>query len=1859
MTSQRFNLQKREFYKRNLSEAIQVLIPNQYIQSDYELSGVEVDPVYTIINNHILLARDFNTILPLSAGIFFSALNSYEGLAPFFYKQNNYTTISPEDFERAILNPLSRSFRDFSSSALFRDFVVSSLIPQIQTNDRVGPLSGASGTDNLAQRLGWFYFLAGSSTATYQPSSIVVDYFVNNLYRGETLTISDGINALTEFLWKNQSTYSQYIPTKFLSGTEVYTSGTQLLDALKTYNSTIYSTNLNDLSDTLVKDAFELYAQTSELNLDTKERGPLLRLLKAFSFAFADQRNEVDELGILYDLEQCPDHLLEELANIIGWQLVGYDPKRWRLQLANAVDIYKRAGTKQSIVAAVNSVFTPGVVDVSSNITELWESYVPFLILYALATKSIHFADFKTWTPAKAEQMGMSDYDYSNFDNNIKLAVDKIILTLFEEFPDHFNLATSGFLIDSPDFVFNYRDRDYPIPPFEEIPYYSQCIISDGLLTRMADLLVCFGVPQDFALKVKNYIDVNTISTIDERYLDYSENNGWLFFTLDYQQPPNWDEVIIDPQAKKEVYLPLWNGKSSHYKLNFNAEGFNFSKATYEVDSKQVIQLANRLADTFAPAHAIKDSSVILRTEDNYFAADDTRPQFWLDKADELVGQVSSITLGNAEISAIDLLGTLLEFSGVRNSRYTFSSIVTTNLSSIDTIIAKRNTYRRRNYHNKLKSSGYYSRTGINAPLFTEMLVGDPDQTFILNQYTFAQNSEALYNPAKGFYPNKDVGQLAKDLIPRSTERIWMPFSGIYVNGGESSTFDWTELDSQLNSVSAQNCQAVIRFFIDYPQSFDPDGPTGVIRPYAMPKFLSGVAKEQYLVPRTIPDAGGTEPIAYIEAGTSGYVPNYADPILISAIETAIAALGARYDGDPRIAMFNVGFLGHWGEWNNYQARAGSILPITFDRVPPGSLNALVRAFDAAFDDIPITGRYYDQVRSGNAGLPQNTIAISDPGVDVGVHDDSFCLRTIPPRDGIDSDTIYFTMAQSYFYGAQEKYKQIMNSGEISPQLASNLDIFNPVYTGPVTNPVPQNIQDCIRALRPSLISSTRMFIDAKRLNDEYLNGANNNYPEKYQNILNSIYGMGYSFFIDSAYIPEISYTDRDVFISLTWLNLGAAPFYFNWPIVLTFQNGTDVVNIETDWDIRTLIPGIHPLQYRFDVSSLTDVFSPDTELTVYLSVQKPASFLRNLVFMNAEHLPTSQYMRLGSMTLKNREYFTDEYAPSGFIPLGYIPSALSFASIATDCSGIISSIPEIYDRCALYSSANYYGYDVSATLKSRGYRGFQNNSADIFFFQADSYLDRDQLDPFMRVVHKVAEQKLYKKYEKHVKDNITQYASDLMWRDVVGELVNKEIHCSGLFLSSLEDYERFELGRKIHELFHLYSTTFNRHPTNYLPTREFGPSIYAHAFGSILENSDFESKGPEARTYSTYTTDIRDTKIINSQTPYFSGTEGGMSVYGTRVVTNPSAIIASSTTLPTTTELVNSGIVQGAELIYTSGSSPTNHFVLYDLQQQKADSFVYNNSFVRLKAIDGMPRLRFKITGTDLSDSYDTKRASNFLVPEHDLTLKIRALAALESGSKLINAKLGVWIHTDTEGDDLTWHFGKNGRWQLLKTNELTIQKILTDLTHQHEFTVVDRGQGNRPAFQCLDSDELFPLVDFLSGIGTFSPDEFETIEFKFNTRNYCRIKVPDEYFKVENQVHRVDQTYVIEIFMIPEQANVDRFILLDHVDLVDDTIHDLTRIDVTGTPTGHKKYPLCDIYHVDLTREDIRSILNYYNSLAGVSHNIGGMSRSSTESSGINFESGGSRASYRLNPRNTTFSVDSGPNNFSLIDIGPQSLP
>ena len=1314
----RYSNNENLYSKRNFSEIIERLIPSLYIEDDIKTFGKADNILDIVIESHIKIADNIASIINVSDGSFFKSITTYDGIAPFFIKQNLYLESTPYDFYKTILLKDNTRLSDFDSKAVFKNYVDNDLIPKIQTNSPT-----LLTHDELIQNLGWFYFLAsGNPSVEVEPSSIVSNYLVERVFESDGITLADGINCLTEYLWYNPS-LNQYIPSMFLSSTGTYTSGTQQLEKLKTINNIIYSNEYFDRSDTKVYQAFDEYKTLNYFQKELLSDGPFWKLLKAFSFSFADIQNETDKIGILYDLQDCPDDLLPELAYLIGWELIGSDPKKWRLQLYNAVDIYKKTGTKQSIQAAINAVFTEGVVSLSSDIKELWESYLPFLAMYALATESYLFKSYDTWTRSVAGELGVDKYDLTNFETNIRLAVDKILLTLFEKHPNSFKIGGRTFPRNTVSFRFNYRGRDYPIPPFEEIPYYTTCEITEQLVTDLVDELVCFGVRPAFADQVGEYILNNTIRATDE----IREENSWLMFTSSLEMPPNFNDLLSILGDKTEKYISLWNGKSSHYYLGFLAQDFDFTKVSYEEDSKQVILVASKAAKSFAPAHSIANFKVIAEDSDDYTATEDILQVLFFDSVESINNGPDTLTLTNYEDRGVNFLGNELEFSGLGRTKY--DSLVSSVYVSGLLTQKERNTFRRRNYRSVLNINGYYDRTGFNQPMFLDSAIRD---------FTSTESDELLM--------------------------------------------------------------------------------------------------------------------------------------------------------------------------------------------------------------------------------------------------------------------------------------------------------------------------------------------------------------------------------------------------------------------------------------------------------------------------------------------------------------------------LGYIPSSGQFYSGLTDdsCSGLLSSYHPTLERCNTKNSSNYFGYFTSSTLKSRGYESIPTELAG-----SANYLGRDDLDPFIYLIYRIETERVNRLAQKIVEDNYETYLADLRWKNVSGSIANGLLSCEPV-ISSLEEYRNYTFGQKIHRLFNLYTSSFNYHPTQKYSDTVNRSNILVHCFGSILNNSKFDIYGSKNSQYNFYASSLDTAVRLTPTSVYFSGTNQELEPYGSYLMTDASSLIAESPgEFPVTIEVANSGVAEYIDVIHTSGSSKFNEFTFYDIQNRRT-TYSYDNPLIKLKSVGGLPRLRLKIAGSDKSETYETYR-EHFLHPDHEFKLSIKGLAALDDGSLLTDSRLGVWIHTDSESNKHSWHYNKDGRWELVHIDDITKDKILEELTHVIRFDDPDIGETSSVLRPCRE--ETSETVD--RTVNEFTEDFFSTKEIKFNTLNKCmNIIVPDSYYKDHGQVHRFDQTYVIEIFMIPSSDNFNKFILLDELSLRDETLWDYTRLELDPDLLHTMTHPLCSTKKLDLSADDIRAILRFYNTIAGRDLTEGPLGRSSLKSSYVNKTDGGGRLSYRFHPE--FFSTDkNGFGQYTLLEL------
>ncbi|GAA2896997.1 hypothetical protein GCM10020220_103580 [Nonomuraea rubra] len=202
-------------------------------------------------------------------------------------------------------------------------------------------------------------------------------------------------------------------------------------------------------------------------------------------------------------------------------------------------------------------------------------------------------------------------------------------------------------------------------------------------------------------------------------------------------------------------------------------------------------------------------------------------------------------------------------------------------------------------------------------------------------------------NPLEGFIPYAG----AYTTFPHSMEWFYLPVNAVMTG---PHRFDWRALEEQLDAIAARGHQAAFRFYLDYPG-----------KPSGVPQFLL----DQGLLTRPYDDFGNN--------GQS-VSPDYDDPNLTAALDRFIAALGRRYDGDPRIGFVQLGLLGFWGEWHTWPHNGDPGTENWF--ASPAEQLRVLDAYDRAFDRtrlmVPLPRRRQQGARPG---LPRRLLRLLHP----------------------------------------------------------------------------------------------------------------------------------------------------------------------------------------------------------------------------------------------------------------------------------------------------------------------------------------------------------------------------------------------------------------------------------------------------------------------------------------------------------------------------------------------------------------------------------------------------------------------------------------------------------------------------------------------------------------------------------------------------------------------------------------------------------------------------------------------------------------------------------------------------------------
>ena len=403
-------------------------------------------------------------------------------------------------------------------------------------------------------------------------------------------------------------------------------------------------------------------------------------------------------------------------------------------------------------------------------------------------------------------------------------------------------------------------------------------------------------------------------------------------------------------------------------------------------------------------------------------------------------------------------------------------------------------------------------------------------------------------NPLKGFVPYAGQGRK----FPHSLEFSYLPLAAVMTG---PTNFSWAPMERLLDGIAARGCQSIFRIYMEYPG-----------KPSGVPEYLVAVGVKMRAWTNT-----NTQPLP----PALDHTPDYEDPRLRSALTNFIAALGARYDGDPRIGFITAGLLGSWGEWHCHPHSEWFASKTVQQEV--------MDAYEGAFKKSPVLLRYpagdNDHAHASNARR------------NMGYHDDSFAWATLETGRKND-DWFYLTALRQAGPAAMERWKTAPIGGEIRPELWPCL-----WKTGGCTKG-----QDFARSVRETHATWLMDSSTSRTLA-----------PEERERALAAARSLGYELQVVQA---SAALTGRRLEVSVTITNRGVAPFYAGWPVRLMAVGsaGGEMV-AELPFALKTLIPANSDT--RSTAFTLAEI--PSGEVTLLLGIPNPLKGGRSFRFANAE----------------------------------------------------------------------------------------------------------------------------------------------------------------------------------------------------------------------------------------------------------------------------------------------------------------------------------------------------------------------------------------------------------------------------------------------------------------------------------------------------------------------------------------------------------------------------------------------------------------------------------------------------------------
>jgi hypothetical protein len=279
------------------------------------------------------------------------------------------------------------------------------------------------------------------------------------------------------------------------------------------------------------------------------------------------------------------------------------------------------------------------------------------------------------------------------------------------------------------------------------------------------------------------------------------------------------------------------------------------------------------------------------------------------------------------------------------------------------------------------------------------------------------------------------------------------------------------------------------------------------------------------------------------------HTPNYDHPLLVAKLEQLIAAMGQRYNNNPRVAFVQAGLLGYWGEWHTYP----------YNYFP--SLATQTRVIDALRTALPNKHILFRLAQNYQGQQPW-----------AGFHDDYF------PED-TDCFAINPNCFSWYFLpnmrasGRMNNWRVAPMGGEMIPNAAFRLLSDTPLAEGRT------NWEWTFEMARRSHFSWIGPYSPAY---DTWQPNAFVNQATFVSRREQLVRLMGYEYRLLRARHATTARASTTLPITIDGINQGIAPFYEPWPVEIAIlrrtPTGADVISTTlTNADPRTWMPAAQP----------------------------------------------------------------------------------------------------------------------------------------------------------------------------------------------------------------------------------------------------------------------------------------------------------------------------------------------------------------------------------------------------------------------------------------------------------------------------------------------------------------------------------------------------------------------------------------------------------------------------------------------------------------------------------------------------------